>query len=618
MNISVDQSSSCDIDNIISSVDKCLYVRLNCQGPTINLYVLHYCAAEEHLYFTMPIFLLVLFVCFYLLTDTANRYLSPALTIISDKLKLSQNIAAMTLLAFSNGAPDIISSIVASDHDNEGFNLSIAALLGAGITVTSLVFSLVILFSPDPIDVVPKMYLRENIFYILILGILAYFVSDGKIEMYESIILTSLYVINLLSAIILEKFGACKNDLDINLSQDIDFRDLTKNTNYETEKLDQLAIKIAMIVENNVDYPAGFMARTSDLKKNSKKIKDYINQSNNFKEVELQNRSLGLENKLDDSSTSYKPKFYLNIIENNKFEKQHEESKNSQEECENDDKEIKIKNQAGIWYRIKRHYFETSDTYTKMKLWRKIIYVIAVLPLSILRDLSIPAVEKKRYNRLIFSLFPIFSLLLLVTSFGIWETFVKEIPISVSFMAAALLMTGILFFNCHDDELPGCNIFFCIISFLTSIVWIWIVSNILVDTVSFFGAYFKIHNAILGLTFLALGNSTSDAGLNISLSKKGYGEMAIAGCIAGPSFNLLIGFGLSLIKQNLNREIIIFDLFSKENTASVIAFIALLLNLIIITIMAIFYKFKLRKSIAVVSLIIFITYLVVVFLPNDQ
>jgi len=32
------------------------------------------------------------------------------------------------------------------------------------------------------------------------------------------------------------------------------------------------------------------------------------------------------------------------------------------------------------------------------------------------------------------------------------------------------------------------------------------------------------------------------------LAKTGYGEMGIAGSIAGPLFNLMIGFGISALK----------------------------------------------------------------------
>lgn len=61
------------------------------------------------------------------------------------------------------------------------------------------------------------------------------------------------------------------------------------------------------------------------------------------------------------------------------------------------------------------------------------------------------------------------------------------------------------------------------------------------------------------MTILAFGNSVPgnyyliilDLTINISLAKNGFGEMGIAGSIAGPLFNLLIGLGISLIKLNI-------------------------------------------------------------------
>jgi len=42
--------------------------------------------------------------------------------------------------------------------------------------------------------------------------------------------------------------------------------------------------------------------------------------------------------------------------------------------------------------------------------------------------------------------------------------------------------------------------------------------------------------------------------LNCALAKSGYGEMAIAGSIAGPLFNLMIGFGISSLKILIGRN----------------------------------------------------------------
>jgi Ca2+/Na+ antiporter len=33
---------------------------------------------------------------------------------------------------------------------------------------------------------------------------------------------------------------------------------------------------------------------------------------------------------------------------------------------------------------------------------------------------------------------------------------------------------------------------------------------------------------------------------DVAMTKKGFGEMAITGCMAGPIFNILMGLGLSL------------------------------------------------------------------------
>jgi sodium/potassium/calcium exchanger 6 len=46
---------------------------------------------------------------------------------------------------------------------------------------------------------------------------------------------------------------------------------------------------------------------------------------------------------------------------------------------------------------------------------------------------------------------------------------------------------------------------------------------------------------------LAWGNSSGDMMANITIAKKGFAEMAITGCYAGPLFNLLMGLGLSTL-----------------------------------------------------------------------
>ena len=55
----------------------------------------------------------------------------------------------------------------------------------------------------------------------------------------------------------------------------------------------------------------------------------------------------------------------------------------------------------------------------------------------------------------------------------------------------------------------------------------------------------QLPKALFGLTVLAWGNCLGDMTADVAMTKKGFGEMALTGTIAGPIFNILIGQGVS-------------------------------------------------------------------------
>ena len=79
------------------------------------------------------------------------------------------------------------------------------------------------------------------------------------------------------------------------------------------------------------------------------------------------------------------------------------------------------------------------------------------------------------------------------------------------------------------------------------IFWIYVIAEEIIVCLSCIGLVLGIPPGILGLTLLAWGNSVGDISSNVSVAIKGYGEMAIAGCYAGPIFEMLVGLGASFL-----------------------------------------------------------------------
>ena len=151
-----------------------------------------------------------------------------------------------------------------------------------------------------------------------------------------------------------------------------------------------------------------------------------------------------------------------------------------------------------------------------------------------------------------------------------------------------------------------------LITFVMSLMWIWFTANILIDLLKAIGLLLNIPDTFLGMTVLTFGNSVTDLALNISLVKGGYGEMALAGSLAGPVFNLLVGLGSSLLKINIYFGEIEVNFYNKENLISVIAVLMLIFNLLRLMVQGYCVGYKLNRGIAYVGFAIFSSFIVVI------
>ncbi len=90
-------------------------------------------------------------------------------------------------------------------------------------------------------------------------------------------------------------------------------------------------------------------------------------------------------------------------------------------------------------------------------------------------------------------------------------------------------------------------LFYSAISLVMSCICIWFMANFVVDTLGLVGFITELPSAMMGVTFLAMGNSVSDFIADMSIATINFVDMAITGTYAGPTFNIMLGMGMVII-----------------------------------------------------------------------
>jgi sodium/potassium/calcium exchanger 6 len=567
-------TEQCLYENIKIAANKCEFINTKC-GDThsyINFLNMHYCGFEENLFLTLPALFITSFLCFYLLSDTASNYLSTALTKISEKLKISQNLAGITILAFGNGASDVIGSIVSSDM-NEGLEMSLGALLGAGMFITGVVLSSVIYFSPNGTVKVDKlMFSRDILIYLFALFVLIIFSILGKINILMSSLFLGIYLLYLAVAFVQDKLSRIERSKMI---------------------LDLAEKKEEKLIENNgLEEGVGI---------------NEISRKSTSPSVDL-NDSIALNNSMEKA-----------IIDEDFFYKEPKERQKKPRKFMFDKTpSAKLSNMLSsnymIWkYAFKKDYFKVKE-FSERNFPSKLFYIFVAIPLTILRDLTIPPTDKEKWNRYFFVFNPILASAFIIIIFGLQSSIflAPYLYYTLGYSCFLLILTAYIWKNTYRTRIPAYPTCLSIFAFVMSIFWIWCVARVLMDVLESIGTIFGIHKAFLGMTLLALGNSAPDLSINISLAKEGYGEMGIAGSIGGPLFNLLIGYGSALLKVTIERGEVPFTLFTSVTWINLFAGSMLFANLIRIYLQSYLYKFDLRKPVAYFGWCIYIIFIIVI------
>ena len=363
------------INSFLTIEKKCQFVNENCPYNYINFYYFHYCLLNSSILPSIIVFLIFLIILFFILSSTSDLFLSTAMVKLIETYNINQNIAAVTLISFGNCAPDIISSLVASENDNISFSLG--SIIGSGMFITSFVLGLVV-FKGKDIKVNSLSFNRDLLLYIIALGIIVIIGIRKKINFFYSLGFISIYVLNVTLA-----FFHGKKD---------------KNKKKEENDI-------------NDDEDKEKMNRDNDVKDIN--LKDSITKSK-YKEIELEPKN---------SSIDYYYKEYIkstfnpDIINKQIFGEIKEDIDKEQEaiiEIEKAYSQLINENLilAKIFFK-KKFLFDKEKKWGEIPNYLKIFYVLFELPLILLREVTIPICENKKWNKIKFCLLPIGDFLFL-------------------------------------------------------------------------------------------------------------------------------------------------------------------------------------------------------------
>ncbi|KAM6940789.1 sodium/potassium/calcium exchanger 2-like [Xenentodon cancila] len=128
---------------------------------------------------------------FIALAIVCDEFFVPALTVITEKLEISDDVAGATFMAAGGSAPELFTSVIGVfvSHSNVG----IGTIVGSAVFNILFVIGMCALFSKEVLNLTWWPLFRDVSFYIIGLLMLIYFFLDNQISVQESISLLMCY-----------------------------------------------------------------------------------------------------------------------------------------------------------------------------------------------------------------------------------------------------------------------------------------------------------------------------------------------------------------------------------------------------------------------------------------
>jgi len=201
---------------------------------------------------------------------------------------------------------------------------------------------------------------------------------------------------------------------------------------------------------------------------------------------------------------------------------------------------------------------------------------IVTAPFVLLRIWSVPLMEVHHWNKYnsIISMF----LCPPIITFALEQHIVWALPIYVVTLPVAIYTMCYTSNDARPDSTVLCTILSTIGLFM-SVIWIYMFACEMVGLLLAWGIIYSIKTSYIGFTVTAWATAFSDLFANLSLTRQGYPEMAVAACIAGPMFNMLLGLFSAMLYGIITTDGSVYEIDPVNGEGILATFAVVLLSL---------------------------------------
>ncbi|XP_026295949.1 putative sodium/calcium exchanger 7 [Apis mellifera] len=473
----------------IPAENRCNWVRetRDCRTDSLIQYTeILFCTftTENKPLFAFGLILMVIWLLylFFILGTSADNFFCPSLAVIATVLRLSDNIAGVTILAFGNGAPDIFTSLVSGADESI---IMFTELIGAGIFVTTIIAGSVAVIRPFRVEL--KFMMRDACFYIVTVFWISFVVRDHRVHLWEAASFILYYCLFILVVVLMQM--------------------------YENRE-ERLKKRIPSVPDE--DILRTYLANKED---------------DTIPEIPIKSRAAGLRAKLDVAIAV-------------ELQRQRLIKKEMEEIIVEEVGRPKGLFREFLYdiNPISKEDWQDANAFIKFIL---IIRAPFMAILQLLIPLVSVTTVKRGWSKLLncfqLCVTPTFSLFVL----NVWAVRIGPITLMPIVLLIGTILGIIVFLITDKDRIPKFHNAFAFFGFFTAMMVVYLVAKEVMAVLQCVGYAFSISDAMLGITLLAWGNSIGDLIANVTIARQGFPRMGYAACFGGPMFNTLLGLGLT-------------------------------------------------------------------------